>query len=108
MKIDLEELERKAMAGYSMPEGLPQPEQLLYLSLRILYREYRAGVISRAEAKKEKSMLLSEYNLSMFRYALFISEAQRRNRISAHLTELNTQGCEKCRLAARIFDGRES
>lgn len=107
MKLEPEELERRAMAGETLPDNLPQPQQLLFLSFRSLYREYRCKAISREEARKEKAKLLSEYSLAMRNYDLSMMDAQRRNRISAYLPELNIHGCEKCKLAAKIFDGRE-
>ncbi len=107
MVLELEELERRAMASESLPNDIPQPQQLLFLSFRNLYREYRCGAISREEARKEKAKLLTEYALAIRNYDLYIAEAKRRNRLSAYLSELNIHGCERCRLAARIFDGRE-
>lgn len=108
MVFEFEELERKAMAGEMLPEDLPQPQQLLFLSLRSLYREYRNNVISRDEAKKEKGKLLGEYSRAYKNYQIYVNEAQRRNKISRYLSEININGCEKCKLAVRIFDGREA
>lgn len=39
--------ERQAMNGDEMPDGLGYPEQILYLSLRLLYKSLRQGVIER-------------------------------------------------------------
>ena len=43
-----DELNRMAAKLLPLPEGLTQAEQLLYKSLCIVYREFRAGQISSA------------------------------------------------------------
>ena len=53
--------EKDAMAGLEMPDGLSYPEQILYLSLRMLYRQYYQKTIDRETATKEKKKLLHEY-----------------------------------------------
>lgn len=49
--------EREAMHGCRMPDGLAQWEQYVYLSLRHLYQQYRAGAIDRDTAKAEKQKI---------------------------------------------------
>ena len=53
--------EKDAMAGLEMPNGLSYPDQILYLSLRMLYNQYFKKVIDRETATKEKKKLLHEY-----------------------------------------------
>ena len=53
--------EKDAMAGLEMPDGLSYPDQILYLSLRMLYRQYFQKIIDRETATKEKKKLLQEY-----------------------------------------------
>ena len=53
--------EKDAMAGLEMPDGLSYPDQILYLSLRMLYRQYYQKIIDRETATKEKKKLLDEY-----------------------------------------------
>ena len=53
--------EKDAMAGLEMPNGLSYPDQILYLSLRMLYRQYYQKAIDREMATKEKKKLLHEY-----------------------------------------------
>ena len=53
--------EKDAMAGLEMPDGLSYPDQILYLSLRMLYRQYYQKAIDREMATKEKKKLLHEY-----------------------------------------------
>ena len=59
--------ERDAMAGLEMPDGLSYPDQILYLSLRMLYAQYFKKVIDRETATKEKKKLLDEYRCYQYR-----------------------------------------
>ena len=62
--------EKDAMAGLEMPNGLSYPDQILYLSLRMLYRQYYQKIIDRETATKEKKKLLDEYKVYQFREEL--------------------------------------
>lgn len=62
--------EKDAMAGLEIPDGLSYPDQVLYLSLRMLYRQYYQKVIDRETATKEKKKLLDEYKVYQFREEL--------------------------------------
>ena len=62
--------EKDAMAGLEMPNGLSYPDQILYLSLRMLYRQYYQKIIERDTATKEKKNLLDEYKVYQFREEL--------------------------------------
>ncbi|MBO5130333.1 MAG: hypothetical protein J6B95_08330 [Oscillospiraceae bacterium] len=59
--------ERQAMNGDEMPDGLGYPEQILYLSLRLLYKSLRLGAIERPTAIVEKKKLMDEYRCYKFR-----------------------------------------
>lgn len=61
------ELEKQAMRGDEMPDGLGYPEQFLYLSLRMLYRQLRGKMVSRPVAIAEKKKLMDEYRVMKFR-----------------------------------------
>ena len=58
--------EKDAMAGLEMPDGLSYPDQILYLGLRMLYRQYYQKIIDRETAAKEKKKLLGEYRRNQF------------------------------------------
>ena len=58
--------EKEAMAGLEMPDGLSYPDQILYLGLRMLYRQYYQKIIDRETATKEKKKLLGEYRRNQF------------------------------------------
>lgn len=53
-----QELERMAMNGNPLPKGLSASEQLAYLELRVLYREYKSGCVSKDQAAAEKAEVL--------------------------------------------------
>ena len=55
MRHRIEEIERLAMTGCGLPEGYSQPEQLLFLSLRILHWEFRNRIIGREQAGTRKN-----------------------------------------------------
>lgn len=55
------EFEVSAARGDPMPDGLSQPDQLLYNALAILYARYRSGFITRERAAQDKGKLLYEW-----------------------------------------------
>ena len=59
--------EKDAMAGAEMPDGLSYPDQVLYLELRLLYRQYYQKVIDRETAVKEKKKMIEQYKDLKFR-----------------------------------------
>lgn len=70
---DLAELERAAAAGHGLPDGLRPPEQLLFLSLRALYRDFYAKQLTRGQAHLEKGKVLAQYKL----YAAMLDDTRR-------------------------------
>lgn len=59
--------EQQAIRGEEIPTGLEYPDQVLFLSLRMLYAQKRAGVIDRETAISEKKKLLDQYRIYKFR-----------------------------------------
>lgn len=59
------EYERQAMAGEEMPDGLRFAGQHYYLSLRMLYKQFRDGIIDRETATREKRRLLHTYEYDL-------------------------------------------
>ena len=59
--------EKDAMAGLEMPDSLSYPDQILYISLRMLYAQYFKKIIDRDTATKEKKKLLDEYRCYQYR-----------------------------------------
>lgn len=61
MVFEPEAIEKLAMKGEPMPDGMDYPEQVLFQSFALLYARYREKHISRDDAKAEKIKLLDEY-----------------------------------------------
>lgn len=59
--------EKDAMAGLEMPDGLSYPDQILYLGLRMLYRQYYQKIIGRETAVREKKKMIEQYKDLKFR-----------------------------------------
>ena len=59
--------ENGAMAGLEMPDGLSYPDQVLYLELRLLYRQYYQKIIGRETAVREKKKMIEQYKDLKFR-----------------------------------------
>lgn len=58
--------ERQAMNGDEMPDGLEYPDQIMFLSLRMLYAQLKQGIIDRETAVREKKKLAKEYEQYSF------------------------------------------
>jgi len=102
----VEEIERAAARGDELLDGLSQPRQLLFLSLRSLYREYKTGALTKDQAHLEKLRILKVYENAEINWNIYQETAQMRNRLSRYFVEIEKGGCDKCRLAIKIFDGR--
>lgn len=50
-----------------MPNDLTYPDQILYLSFRMLYAQLRMGLVDRETAVCEKRKLIREYQCHQFR-----------------------------------------
>lgn len=93
------EFERQAMNGDPMPRGLSQVDQLLYLQLRALYYQYRAGWITRDKGTEDKKRLLAEYQKRLdsekFRNDLTNWHIALRKRIEAAHADYRKNPCEE-------------
>lgn len=102
------ELEKKAMHGEDIPQGLTQSEQLFYLSMVKLYELFNSHTYDRERAKTAKQELISAYQNNAFAENLLNHHAQIRNRYSPVMTDAEKNGCPICKKIVRIFDGRET
>ena len=100
-------IERQAANLQPMPDGLSGPEQLLFLSLRTVYRDYRAGAINTDQAKREKAEVVKAYRLYAARDAAGENLMERLRRSELVRREIERGGCELCRRLTRILDGRD-
>ena len=63
--MDLDELERIAMRGGPMPDGLNLTDQRFFQGISCLYARYRAGFIDRAAGSREKGQILYQRDKEM-------------------------------------------
>lgn len=54
------------MAGGEMPDALEYPDQVLFLELRMLYEQYKKGIVDKPTAIREKKRLLDNYRVYKF------------------------------------------
>lgn len=101
------DLERLAAAGADMPDGLKLPEQLLFLTLRELYKNYRSGAVNKDRAKREKSKIMAAYNGLVFEQRVIDHHLAIRERIRKEMGNIYKCGCSDCQRMARILDGIE-
>lgn len=100
-----DKLNKMAAKLLPLPDGLTQPEQLLYKSLCLLYREYRGGDITNEDARAEKQELIksyikSAYDLDLWQTYGVICKAYRK---MDH--EIYTNGCKVCKKLSRLLCG---
>ena len=50
--------EMQAMMGEEMPDGLDYADQVMFLQLRLLYHQHKAGIVDRETAVREKRKML--------------------------------------------------
>jgi len=106
--MTVDEIERAARTGNTLlPDELTMPRQMLFLSFRALYQSFRADSITKDQAHQEKLKLLKTYGDAERDWKIYQETAQMRNRLSRYLAEIEKGGCDKCRLAVKIWDGRE-
>lgn len=59
--------EKDAMAGKEMPDGLSYSDQIIYMELRMLYRQYFQKIIDRETATREKRKIIENNRILKFR-----------------------------------------
>ena len=84
---------------------LTQPEQLLYKSLCLLYREYRSGQITREQALKDKKQMYSAYIDSAYMFDLYETYGKISEVFQHHSYEIKENGCDVCRRLDRLICG---
>lgn len=86
------------MNGDPMPDGLTSPEQTLYLQLRMLYSQYRSGLVSREQAKEEKRMLCREFDNNKYKekmYRYWVEQTRR------------TEGCKNAYMKNKTIENAD-
>jgi predicted transcriptional regulator len=103
--VDTEQLERLAASEEEMPDGLAMPEQLLFLTLRELYKNFRSGAVNRERGKREKSRILVAYRGLASEYAIVEQHLQIRKRLTKNIGDIYKCGCQNCKKLINIFNG---
>jgi hypothetical protein len=58
--------ERIAMAGGEMPDNLEWYDRQIFLQLRMLYYQFKQGIVDRETASREKRKLLKDRDFQLF------------------------------------------
>ena len=98
-------IERTAANGGELPDNLELPEQLLFLTLRELYSNYKAGAVERERAKREKQRILSAYKALKISYEITNEHEKIRKRLEQNMVELHNCDCPHCRKLYLNTDG---
>ena len=104
-----DDLNAIAAKGDPLPDRLTAPEQLYFLSLRQIYRDYRLGALELEQAKAEKLKAVDAYMDNMHKYQLYEHQAELEKVFRAEFYKGGTK-CHKsgdCRLY-RILCGLQA
>lgn len=107
MVFDITQIEQSAAAGSELPAGLSSPEQWLFLSLRLLYQQYRDGHLTKEQAQKEKAHIIEQFKADQQTLNMYREGQERWHRIMNMQGTIELSGCEVCRKITKIYDGRE-
>jgi hypothetical protein len=100
-----DELNIKAAKGLPMPDDLKQPEQLYYLSLRYLYKEYRAGRIEKTQAQKERQQLTEAFIDNMYNYSMYKHQVEVHKVYAKEFQNIKNDGCKVCQKLYKTLCG---
>ena len=103
--LDTEQLERLASRGEEIPDDLDTPEQLLYLTLRELYKNFHSGTVNRDRAKREKNRIYVGYQKIKAEHDVLEQHLAIRKRLTNTVGEIYKCGCESCRKLINVFNG---
>ena len=100
-----EALERAAANGQPMPDGLNAPEKMLYVAMRGLYYQYRAGVLDQEQARREKRLLMNDFGAAELQMKSWEKSIKAWRWLNLTLEE---DGCPKCRAMKEAILGLEN
>lgn len=103
--MTVDELERLAAHDEEMPDDLEMPEQLLFLTLRELYSNFRSGAVNRERGKREKSRIRVAYGSLKSEYNITKQHLEIRERLKHNIGDLYGCGCPNCRKLLNVFVG---
>lgn len=110
MNIEFKEIEMLAYKNEPLPKYTVQYQQLAYLSLRNLYAIYRRKIISKEQAKTERSQIKQSYIMAKKDYedSLMLYKRIDRMRISlgGMVKEMTANECPTCKNVLRALEGK--
>lgn len=102
-----EEIYELARKRQPAPDDMTLPEQLLYTVARNIYQSYKDGIIGIEQAKREKINSIRNFESLTLKHDIYDDHMKRMVTISQALGDVEKNGCERCKRAVRVFDGRE-
>ena len=96
------EYEVLASNGEPMPDGLTAPQRAHYIALRGLYYQYRVGIIDEEQARREKGLLVKDYDVAVLGERAREKSIKLWNRLPYDIMKCQ---CEECRNVAKIIHG---
>ena len=103
--MTVKDIELIAAGGGEVPDGLELPEQLLLITLRELYKNFRSGGVNRERGKREKQRIIVAYEALKSNYGVIDHHQAIRRRLQQNVGNLHDCGCPTCRKVMRVFDG---
>ena len=103
--MTVNEIEQLAVRDEDMPDGLDVGEQLLYITLRTLYSNFRSGAINKERGAREKQQILAAYKQVRLDCDIMNYYQQINQRVARHLEELYSCGCPHCKKLIELFSG---
>lgn len=88
-------LDKPALRGEPLPDDLSLPEQMYYLSVRRLYKDWKAEIITEEEARAEKKKITDGYVDTMYQYQMWKHYAEIHDIFDKEFYRQGTL-CEKC------------
>lgn len=102
------EIEVFAKKGTPMPDNATLADTLFYQNLRLLYREYKEGIISKEQGKIVKNKLVQQYGVQKLWEKCAQTDHERWRKYQLLQTEAVKHGCSICKKIVAVLDGRES
>lgn len=69
--------ERIAMSGGEMPDNIEWYDRQIFLQLRMLYQQFKQGIVDRETATREKQKILQDYNFLKYQSEFTANIAQK-------------------------------
>lgn len=101
------EIDILARKNEPLPDIALASDTLLWLILIGLYREYKAGTVTKEIATDIKLRELENHARNTQGERIFREDSRRMKEIAKLLTAANKDGCHVCKQISAIFDGRQ-